>query len=84
MKNDENEMKECNSLTQFALVIAVINFEHLSSLVISLRKRIALIKLKELTCTNEEDLFLSCTILFPSLADSYNILYSLLFSDEVC
>ncbi len=82
-KDREGEMDEDDPLIQFAPVIAAINFDRLPHLAVSLRKSALSGERNGSTCINEEDMPMSCTVIFPPLAGSYNILFPLLFSDGV-
>ena len=81
---DNSDADNYDHLTQFAPLIAAMNLERLPQFALSVRMCGTLSKKLDMSiCADTDDSPMTCAVLSPPLAGSYNIIFRLQFSDGV-
>ena len=78
---DDNDVASDDHLAQFSPVVAGMNLERLPQFALSIRKRYG--QSDKRVASNRKDPPLTCTVISPPFAGSYNILFPIQFSDGV-
>ena len=83
-EGNDDDVELGDYLTPFAPIMAAIDLDRLSEFAVSVRTRYAVPGERSVSADgNAKDLPITCTVLSPPLAGSYNIIFPLLFSDGV-